>query len=231
MAQQRKRSKRDPGDEVATHERELAEYLQERIKPGLNRGAIPLLARSIAKEILEREHPDGEPEDAEADDQPAGEVDDDAEAAADDVEEPEDAGAEDDDEAADEAEVEDDDEDADEAEAEDDYDDEQDVEAEDEDEDESDVEADDEDEDGDESDDDTEDEDSEKSALWQDFEAEMHRLQAELGDDWILRFSVQGDDAWLTAETSDGSQHLEAPTAAVLREAVDLLDEGDDRLS
>ena len=34
-------------DAVETSEQELAEYLQERIKPGLNRGAIPLLARSI----------------------------------------------------------------------------------------------------------------------------------------------------------------------------------------
>ena len=44
----------------------------------------------------------------------------------------------------------------------------------------------------------------------------MHELQAELGEDWILRFSVQGDDGWLTAEKDDGSQRLEAQTASVL---------------
>jgi hypothetical protein len=33
--------------EVSKYEKELAGYLQERIKPGLNSGAIPLLARSI----------------------------------------------------------------------------------------------------------------------------------------------------------------------------------------
>jgi len=57
----------------------------------------------------------------------------------------------------------------------------------------------------------------------------MRELQAELGKDWILRFSVQGDDAWLTADKEDGSQHLEAPNAAVLAEAVELLDEGGGR--
>ena len=54
----------------------------------------------------------------------------------------------------------------------------------------------------------------------------MHELQAELGEDWILRFSVQGGDAWLTADKQDGSQHVEGPTAEVLLEAVELLDEG-----
>ena len=58
------------GDEAATYEQELAHYLQERIKPGLNRGSIPLLARSIAKEIALRradENADaaGEPSDEE----------------------------------------------------------------------------------------------------------------------------------------------------------------------
>src|SRR4051812_9706415 len=53
------------------------------------------------------------------------------------------------------------------------------------------------------------------------FEDDMHELQAELGDDWIVRFSVQGDDAWLTAEKDDGSQRLEAQTADVLVEAVE----------
>ena len=37
--------------EVARDEGELASYLAERIKPGLNRGAIPLLARSIARDF------------------------------------------------------------------------------------------------------------------------------------------------------------------------------------
>ncbi len=57
----------------------------------------------------------------------------------------------------------------------------------------------------------------------------MHELQAELGKDWILRFSVQGDEAWLTAEKEDGSQRVEAPTADVLTEAVELLNEGGGR--
>src|SRR5215217_5219973 len=63
---QRARSKRDDkqqagrgtsqnGDgNAATYEQELALYLQERIKSDLNRGAIPLLARSIAKELAHR---------------------------------------------------------------------------------------------------------------------------------------------------------------------------------
>jgi hypothetical protein len=54
----------------------------------------------------------------------------------------------------------------------------------------------------------------------------MHELQEELGEDWIVRFSVQGDEAWLTAEKDDGTQHVEGPTADVLRQAVQLLDEG-----
>jgi hypothetical protein len=56
-----------------------------------------------------------------------------------------------------------------------------------------------------------------------DFEAEMHALQAELGEQWIVRFSVHGEDAWLTAETGDAAQHVEAPTAAALVKAVKLL--------
>jgi hypothetical protein len=126
-------------EDVARYEQELAGYLQERIKPGLNSGAIPLLARSIAKEIAHRERPNGASEDAEAD------------------------------------------------------------------------------------------EHSGESEAPPDFETEMHELQAELGEDWILRFSVQGDDAWLTAEKDDGSQRVEAPTAAVLVEAVELLNEGGGR--
>jgi hypothetical protein len=131
-------------EEVASYEQELAGYLQERIKPGLNSGAIPLLARSIAKEIARWEHPHGASEDAESDDERS--ADDDS------------AGSEP-----------------------------------------------------------------------PDFEADMHDLQAELGEDWILRFSVQGDDAWLTAEKDDGSQRVEATTASELVEAVGQLDEGGGR--
>ena len=58
------------------------------------------------------------------------------------------------------------------------------------------------------------------------FEEEMHQLQEDLGDEWIVRFSVQNDEAWLTAEKEDGSQHVEGPTADVLREAVELLEGG-----
>jgi thymidylate kinase len=43
-------------DDVARYEEELEGYLQERIKPGLNRGAIPLLARSIASEIAQQDY-------------------------------------------------------------------------------------------------------------------------------------------------------------------------------
>jgi hypothetical protein len=54
--------------EGAIDEGELATYLQERIKPGLNRGAIPLLARSIAREIARDEfHRDDPEEDDDAD--------------------------------------------------------------------------------------------------------------------------------------------------------------------
>jgi len=143
--------KADPGTgpngsegEVAKYEEELADYLQDRIKPGLNRGAIPLLARSIAKEIAHRDHPNGASEDAEGADGRSGEAEGGQSAEAEEL---------------------------------------------------------------------------------PDFEDEMHELQAELGEDWILRFSVQGDDGWLTAEKSDGSQRVEAPTAAVLMEAVELLNE------
>jgi hypothetical protein len=51
----------------------------------------------------------------------------------------------------------------------------------------------------------------------------MHDLQGELGEDWIVRFSVHEGDAWLTAERTDGTQHLEATNAAVLVKAVRLL--------
>ena len=63
------------------------------------------------------------------------------------------------------------------------------------------------------------------------FEEDMYELQAEFGDDWIVRFSVQNDAGWLTAEKDDGSQRLEAPTADVLREAVALLNESGGRPS
>ena len=146
----------DHEEEVARYEQELAGYLQERIKPGLNSGAIPLLARSIAKEIAHREHPDGGSQDADVEDEHSAETDDEHSAEADD-------------------------------------------------------------------------EHSAESEAPPDFEADMHELQAELGEDWILRFSVQGDDAWLTAEKDDGSQRVEAPTASVLAEAVELLNEGGGR--
>ena len=133
-------------DEVAKYEQELADYLLERIKPGLNSSAIPLLARSIAKELASWEHPNGGSEDAEAEDEHSAEA-----------------------------------------------------------------------------------EESADGKATPDFEAEMHEFQAELGRDWILRFSVQGDDGWLTAEKDDGSQRVEAPTAAVLAEAVGLLNEGGGR--
>ena len=128
------------GNEAATYEQELAHYLQERIKPGLNSGAIPLLARSIAKELAHREPPNGASQPDEAEDKPSAET--------------------------------------------------------------------------------------EASS---DFEDDMHELQAELGEDWILRFSVQGDNGWLTAEKDDGSQRVEAQTAAVLCEVVGLLNDGGGR--
>ena len=122
-------------EEVTKYEKELAGYLQNRIKPGLNSGAIPLLARSIAKDIAHQDQPNG--------------------ASADDT--------------------------------------------------------------------------SDAEEEVPDFEQEMQELQAELGQDWILRFSVHGDDAWLTAEKDDGSQRLEAQTAAVLLEAVELIKQGGGR--
>jgi hypothetical protein len=184
-------------DDVADYEKELASYLQERIRPGLNRGSIPLLARSIAKEIAHREHPNGAPQDAEAEEEPSAEAEDEASAGA---EEEPDVDAEDEPDAD-----------------EDEYDDEAD---DDEAEDEVSAEAD------DEEADDAQDAESEEPSA---FENEMHELQEELGDDWILRFSVQGDDAWLTAEKEDGSQRVEAPIGDVLREAVALLNESGGR--
>jgi hypothetical protein len=57
-----------------------------------------------------------------------------------------------------------------------------------------------------------------------DFEADMHELQAELGEDWILRFSVHGQDGWLTAEKQDSSQRVEAATAEQLVSIVEAIE-------
>jgi hypothetical protein len=123
--------------ELAEYETKLARYLQEKIKPNLSRSTIPLVARSIAKEIAHREPPEppapAEGEGEEAGSQPV------------------------------------------------------------------------------------------------DFEAEMHELQAELGEDWILRFSVHGEDAWLTAEKQDASQRVEAPNAQGLVQIVEAINEGGGR--
>ena len=205
VARKQSRSKRDkkqeadPGtgksgheDEVARYEQELTAYLQERIKPGLNSGAIPLLARSIAKDIAHREHPNGTPEEAQPKDESRADAKDDSSAEADD--EP---SAEADDEPSAEA------------------DDEPSAEADDE----RSGEAD------DEPSAETDDEESAESEAPPDFEADMRELQAELGEHWILRFSVQGDDGWLTAEKDDGSQRVEAPDASVLVEVVGLLND------
>jgi hypothetical protein len=149
-------SKNGGQDDVAKYEQELADYLQERIKPGLNSGAIPLLARSIAKDLAHRQPPNGsqQPKDADPDDDKSS------------------AGAS--------------------AESE---------------------------------------ESKGETEEPPDFEADMREFQAELGSDWILRFSVQGEKGWLTAEKDDGTQHVEAQTAAVLAEAVQVLKEGGGRSS
>jgi hypothetical protein len=146
-------------EDTAAFEKELASYLQQRIKPGLNSGAIPLLARSIAHDIANRE----ELEDiiaSHSQSQSGGG----GSSSEDKSESGEQNGS-----------------------------------------------------------------GEEEQPL--DFEAEMHDLQSELGEDWILRFSVQGEDEWLTAEKNDGSQRIEAPTAAVLSEAVALINEGGGRSS
>jgi hypothetical protein len=184
-------------DEAARYEKELAAYLLERIKPGLNSGAIPLLARSIAKDIAHREQPNGTSQDAQPEDESGADTDEEPSADAD--EEPS-ADADEEPSA-----------DADE-EPSADADEEPSAEADDDDDDEPSSEPDDDDE-------------SAREAS-PDFEADMRELQAELGEHWILRFSVQGDDGWLTAEKDDGSQRLEAPSASVLVEAVGLLNEG-----
>jgi hypothetical protein len=120
-------------EEVERYEKELLAYLQDRIKPGLNRGSIPLLARSMAREIANDDLPERGP-----------------------------------------------------------------------------------DEDG---------EDGEEP----DLETRLRDLQKELGKDWVLYFSVQGKDSWLTAEKADATQRLEAPNATVLTNAVKVLNEGGGR--
>jgi hypothetical protein len=134
-------------EDVAKYEQELAGYLQDRIKPGLNRGSIPLLARSIAKEIARDEYADRgtagrEPSDDEDDDELTGDGEPDGDI---------------------------------------------------------------------------------------DLETALHELQSELGEDWILYFSVQGENTWLTAEKDDASQRVEAPSASVLTNAVKVLNEGGGR--
>ena len=123
-------------EDVERYEQELLGYLQERIKPGLNRGSIPLLARSIAKEIARDEL-------------------------------------------------------------------------------------------GDRGSDDDGDDDNDESSP--DLETALRGLQGELGKDWILYFSVQGDETWLTAEKDDATQRIEAPNASVLTKAVEVLNEGGGR--
>jgi hypothetical protein len=235
-SQKRSRSKRDTQkkaepdknqngqeQEPATYEQELASMLQERIKPGLNSGAIPLLARSIAKDIASRNPPASEDSEAEEEfsDEPEDEVDEEATGEA---EEEFDDGPEDevDEEATGEAEEEFDDppeDEVDEEATDDGPEDEVDEEATDEGEEDFDDEVDEE----------ADDEEGDEIAPPPDFQADMQALQAELGEDWILRFSVQGDEAWMTAEKEDGSQRLEAPDLAVLADAVDLLNESGGR--
>jgi hypothetical protein len=147
-------------EELAQYESDLARYLQSRIKPGLSSGAIPLLARSIAKDIAKNEPPEapvsadgsGEPEDGSG--------------------EPED-GSGDAEDGADDAEY-------------------------------GGVEA-------------------------SDFEADLHELQARLGEDWILCFSVQSENDWLTAETQDANQRVEAPDAERLVRIVEAINDGGGR--
>src|SRR5687767_10291375 len=223
-------------EEVARYEQELAAYLQERIKPGLNSGAIPLVARSIAKAIAHREHPKDASEDAAVDDEPSAEADEEPSAEADEepsAEADEEPSAEADEEpsaeAAEEPSAQADEEpiaEADEepsAEADEEPSAEADEEPSAEADDEPSAEAD------DEPSAEADDEPSAESEAPPDFEADMHELQAQLGEDWILRFSVLSDEGWLTAEKDDGSQRLEAQTAAVLLEAVDLLNENGGR--
>jgi hypothetical protein len=126
--------------ELAEYETQLAQYLQEKIKPGLSSSTIPLVARSIAKEIARREPPES----------PEGQGD-------------------------------------------------------------------------------AEGERPEEGGKPPDFEAEMRELQAELGEEWVLRFSVQGDDAWLTAEKEAEGHRVDAPDAQGLLSIVEAINEGGGR--
>ena len=219
-------SQNDHGREPATFEQELARYLQERIKPGLNRGAIPLLARSIAKEIAHR----APGEDADVDDERGDDAEDDVRDEADDDvrgeaddnfsdEEDDDVRGEADDDFSDEEDddVRDEEDDDVRGEADDDFSDEEDDDVRDEEDDDVRDEADDNFSDEDDGD------DGEAPFVLED---ELRDLQADLGDDWIVRVSVQGDDTWLTAEKDDGSQHVEAASADVLADVVGLLESG-----
>ena len=176
-----------PQNGAESYEKELAAYLQERIRPGLNRGSIPMLARSIAKEIAKRDHPNGTPKESPEDDETTA------------------AGA--DEEVAAEGEDETSAESGDEEVAESEDEDVAESEVEDEDEDEASAEAEDDDEDDEasaEAEEDAEDEDDDDEAPTA-FEEDMYELQEELGDDWIVRFSVQNDAGWLTAERTTGA--------------------------
>ena len=226
------KAKSGSGDSGSTYEKELTELLQERIKPNLNRGSIPLLARSLAKDIASRQRSE---EDDDARDEADEESETDGESKAETDEAPENETEDAPKAEADEDEDEDEAGDEPEAEADEDLDD-VDEEPEDEDEEPADDEdeepADDEDEEPADDEDDADEEEPEGEGGGEDpvsaFEEEMHQLQEDLGDEWIVRFSVQNDEAWLTAEKEDGSQHVEGPTADVLREAVELLEGGDE---
>ena len=199
---------------VATsYEQELTRYLRDRIKPGLTRGSTALLARSIAKEIA-HQRPDedadvaGEPSDEQVDDVRDEVDDDDVRGEADDDVRDEEAG---------------------------DVRGEGDVDVSDEEDEDVRGGADDEPDDGEEDDDvqaETDDDFSdEEDGNEVSLEDELRDLQASLGDNWILRVSLQGEDAWLTAEKDDGSQHVEARAAHVLAEVVELLNESGGRAS
>jgi hypothetical protein len=191
-----------PEQGLAAYEKDLAGYLQERIKPGLRSSAIPLLARSIAKDLARRQPPaSSEGEDVHADEErPDAQADEEGPDAQADEEGP-DAQA---DEERPDAQADEERPDA-QADEEREAQEVPDAQAGDE---QPDAQADDE---------------------QPDFEAEMHELQTELGDEWILRFSVQGGDGWLTAETQDGTQRVEAPDAQRLVPIVDAITEGGGR--
>jgi hypothetical protein len=207
--------------ELAAYEKDLAEYLQERIKPGLSRSAIPLLARSIAKGIARSEAlaaSDGnEPQagaDAQGDEeQPDLEADEQSDAQGDeeqpDLEADEQSDAEGDEEQPDVEADEQSDTEGDEEQPHVEADEQSDTEG---DEEQPDVEAD-------------EQSDTEGDEEQPDFEANMYELQADLGDEWILHFTVKGEKGWLTAEREDGSQRVEAPDAQSLVTIVDAIDE------